>query len=304
MADGVIEQRSNTAVDTARIVSLLNVTALVTIMLSMGLQVKLEDVLASARSTRLLVRGLLANYVLVPAVTLGLLFLFHANPLVSVGFLILAVCPGAPVGPPITAIAKGDVPRAVGMMVILSGLSALLSPVLLGTLLSRVAPETDLNLNYRAIVLTLLFTQMLPLGLGLSIHHAATELTRRIAKPIGVLANILLLGLIGLIVAKHQETLGAIQPRAWTGMSLLLLASLGIGWLCGGRDLAARKAMAVTTATRNAAVGLVIVTSNFAGTPAVTAVVAYGLVSTIGALGLAVLLGKFTDVGPKNFPIR
>ncbi len=285
-------------------ITLLNVIALVTMMLSMGMQVRFEAVLDSARRTPLLILGLIANYILVPAVTLGLLFLFQANPLVSVGFLILAVCPGAPLGPPITAIAKGDVPWAVGMMVILSGLSAVLSPALLGILLTRVAPDTDLNVNYLAIVRTLLFTQMLPLGLGLCIHHAAPEFTGRIAKPIGVLANVLLLALIGLIVAAHGETLAAIQPRGWTGMSLLLLASLGIGWLCGGRDLAAQKAMAVTTATRNAAVGLVIVTSNFAGTPAVTAVVAYGLFSTIGALGLALLFDRFTDVGPKNFPIR
>jgi BASS family bile acid:Na+ symporter len=44
-------------------------------------------------------------------------------------------------------------------------------------------------------------------------------------------------------------------------MSLLLLASLGIGWFCGGSDIAIRKALAVTTAARNPAVGLVIVTS-------------------------------------------
>jgi BASS family bile acid:Na+ symporter len=75
-------------------------------------------------------------------------------------------------------------------------------------------------------------------------------------------------------------------------MILLLLASLAVGWLCGGRDVAIRKALAVTTAARNAAVGLVIVTSNFAGTPAVTAVVAYALVSILGALGFGVLSGK------------
>ena len=58
--------------------------------------------------------------------------------------------------------------------------------------------------------------------------------------------------------------------------------------------------MAMTTATRNVAVGLVIVTSNFAGTPAVTAVVAYGLISTVGALGCALLFGQFTAIEPKN----
>jgi BASS family bile acid:Na+ symporter len=113
------------------------------------------------------------------------------------------------------------------------------------------------------------------------------------------LANVLLLALVGLIVATQYGTLAAIRLRGWTGMSLLLLASLVIGWLCGGRDFAARKAMAVTTATRNAAVGLVIATSNFADTPAVTAVVAYGLFSTLGALACALLLGRLAAAGPE-----
>ena len=125
-------------------------------------------------------------------------------------------------------------------------------------------------------------------------------MTRGIVKPVGLLANVLLIVLVGLIVATHHETLAAIRLRGWTGMSLLLLASLGIGWFCGGPDLATRKAMAVTTATRNIAVGLVIVTSKFADTPAVTAVVAYGLISTLGALGFALLLGRCTALKPKD----
>src|SRR3954453_1428574 len=125
-------------------------------MLSMGLQVTVGAVAASARSPGRVALGLAANFVLVPAVTVGLLHLFRPDPLVAVGFLILAVCPGAPVAPPATAIARGDVPWAVGLMVILGGLSAILSPVLLGALVARVAPDSGLAVDYLAIVRTLL----------------------------------------------------------------------------------------------------------------------------------------------------
>ena len=50
--------------------------------------------------------------------TVGLLLLLGAQPMVAVGFLILAVCPGAPYGPPFAAIAKGNVPVAVGLMLL------------------------------------------------------------------------------------------------------------------------------------------------------------------------------------------
>ena len=206
--------------------------------------------------------------------------------MIAVGFLILASCPGAPVGPPITAIARGDVPWSLGMMLILAGLSALLTPALLSVLLPWVAPATDLHVNYPGIVRILLITQLLPLALGLGFRHAAPRWARRLDKPVGLLANVLLLALVGAIVVTQYGMLAAIRPRGWFGMGLLLMASLGLGWSCGGPDRASRRALATTTATRNVALGLVIVGSNFAGTPAVTAVVAYGLVSILGALGL------------------
>ncbi len=199
----------------------------------------------------------------------------------------------APVGPTFTAIAKGNVAAATGLMVILAAMSALLSPALLSFLLARIAPEGNLQIDYRAIVQTLLLTQLLPLALGLGIHRKARALTERVAKPIGMLANLLLLALVAMIVASQYEMLTAIHVRGWAGMSLLLAASLGIGWFCGGRDLAIRKALALTAAARNVAVGLVITGSNFAGTPAVTAVVAYGVVSVLGTLAAAALCGRF-----------
>jgi BASS family bile acid:Na+ symporter len=276
----------------SKLIAVLNTTALVTMMLAMGLRVGGRELLASARPARRLILGLVANYALVPAITLGLLKLFRADPMVSVGFLILASSPGAPVGPPITAIARGDVPWAVGMMLVLAGLSAPLTPALLGVLLPWVAPATDMHMNYAGIVRILLVTQLLPLALGLGFHHAAPRWTRLVGKPVGFLANALLLTLVGAILATQFRMLAAIRPRAWFGMSLLLTASLGLGWSFGGPRLTSRRALAFTTATRNVAVGLVIAGSGFKGTPAVTAVVAYGLFSILGTLGCAHLIGR------------
>ena len=282
--------------DTADFVTLLNVIALVAIMLSMGMQVKFQAVTASVRPVHRVALGLLANYLLVPAVTVGLLILFQAEPRVSAGFLILAVCPGAPISPPATTIAKGNVAWAIGMMVILAGLSALLSPALLSLLLTRVAPESNLRIDFLGIVRTLLVAQMLPLAVGLGIHHWLPKLAQKIGKPLGMVANLLLLLLVGLILATQYEMLAAVRLRGWMGMALLFFASLGIGWLCGGTDVAIRKALALTTTARNAAVGLVIVNSNFPETAAVTAVVAYGLVSILGTFACALLLGKIIKI--------
>jgi BASS family bile acid:Na+ symporter len=163
-------------------------------------------------------------------------------------------------------------------------------------LLTRVAPESNLRIDFLGIVRTLLVAQMLPLAVGLGIHHWLPNLAQKIGKPLGMVANLLLLLLVGLILATQYEMLAAVRLRGWMGMALLFFASLGIGWLCGGTDVAIRKALALTTTARNAAVGLVIVNSNFGGTETVTAVVAYGLVSIVGTFACALLLGKIIKI--------
>ncbi len=279
-------------VNTSRALAILNVSALVAMMLSMGLGVSGGALLASVRPARRLVLGLIANFVLLPAVTLGLLRLFHADPMIAAGFVILAACPGAPVGPTLTGIARGDVPWSLGMMLILAGLSTVLTPALLGLLLPWIAPGDHSRVDFWEIVQILLVTQLLPLALGQGLRQVAPGWARRLERPVGFLANVLLLALVVAIVVTHFGMLAGIRPRGWLGTGLLLLAGLGLGWSCGGPDDASRRALATTTATRNVALALVIVGSNFAGTPAVTAVVAYGLVCTLGTLGAALLLRR------------
>ena len=70
-------------------------------------------------------------------------------------------------------------------------------------------------------------------------------------------------------------------------MLLLLLASWAAGWLLGGPEPDTRKAVTLTTSLRNVGVGLVIATGCFAGTPAVTAVLVYGLLEVLGSLLMA-----------------
>lgn len=281
--------------DLATFTKLLTSVALIVTMLAIGLRVRWSEVALAAKQVRLVALACLANFVLVPAATAALLWLFHSEPMVAAGFLILAACPGAPVGPLFASIAKADVPTAIGLMVILAGLSAILSPLLLASLLGYFCPQSDVQVNYFSIVQTLLVTQMLPLAIGLGLHEYLPRKAAWIVTPLNSLANLLLLAVTTLIIATQWETLASIRPRGWFGMLLLLAASLAIGWICGGPRQTTRATVAVTTAARNAAVGLVIVANSFAGTAAATAVVAYAVVSVFGTLGCAALYGAWVS---------
>jgi BASS family bile acid:Na+ symporter len=275
-----------------RLINLLVAVTLMEMMVTVGLRVTFGELVETARSWRLVTRAALANYVLVPAVAIALLLLFQAPPLVVAGFLVLAVCPGAPYGPPFTGIAHGNVPMAAGLMVILAGSSAVVSPLLLRVLLPWLSDGETPRVDAAGMIGALLITQLLPLLAGLLLKHLRPQLATRLVNPFELVSKILNVSVLGVILAAQFHALMEIRLAAFSGMLALLIASLIIGWLAGGPDREGRKTMALTTSLRNAGVGLVIATGSFAGTPAVLAVLAYGIIAVLGSLIVALWWGR------------
>jgi bile acid:Na+ symporter, BASS family len=130
-----------------QLINLLVTVTLIEMMVATGLGVTLAGITGVIRNRRLLLRAALANYVCVPATAIGLLLAFRSPPMIAAGFLIAAVCPGAPYGPPFTAFAKGNVAASVGLMVVLAGSSALLAPLLLSFLLPWMGGDNTLSVD-------------------------------------------------------------------------------------------------------------------------------------------------------------
>jgi len=264
-----------------RIINILAAVTLFEMMITIGLGVKLVDIAGVARDWRVLARALIANYVLVPAAAVLLLLLFHPAPLVAAGFLIAAVCPGAPYGPPFTAAAKGNVVLAVGLMIVLAASSALAAPVLLRLLLPLVSGDQPVEVDAVKIAATLFGAQLLPLCVGLFLHHRWPLLAGRLAEPGRLLSLVLNVLLLATIIVTQFGMLIAIPARAFLGMAALVAAALASGWGLGGSAREDRTAMALAASVRNVGVGLVIATASFPGTPAIAATTAFALFQTI-----------------------
>jgi BASS family bile acid:Na+ symporter len=120
-------------------------------------------------------------------------------------------------------------------------------------------------------------------------------LAEKLRRPANLLSTLLNVMLLAIILTVQFDMLTSIPLRAFAGMSLLLLATVGIGWLLGGPGADHRKTMAIMTSVRNAGVTLVIVASSFPGTRAVTAATAYALVQTIAMALIAIGWGRLAS---------
>jgi BASS family bile acid:Na+ symporter len=274
-----------------RMTSLLVSVTLIEMMITVGLGITVSELRKVTRNCWLLLKAAVANYVVVPGVTLLLLHVFQPSPMATAGFLILAVCPGAPFGPQLSALAKGNVAAAVGLMVVLAGSSALVAPVLLGLLMPLMAGagagNEQLQVDAGRIVLSLLVIQLVPLCLGIGLRHFRPNLAQRLLKTAMLTNKILSLLMCAVILGTQYHLLLEIRLRGYFGMLLLFLASLCAGWLLGGPGTDCRRTLTLTTALRNVGVGLVIATSSFPGTPAVTAILAYGIFEILASLLVA-----------------
>jgi BASS family bile acid:Na+ symporter len=276
-----------------QIVSLLAAVTLIEMMATLGLGVNASDVLRVSKHRELLLRALLANYIIVPGAALLLLLLFNTGPMVAAGFLIIALCPGAPYAPPFTAMARGNVTVSVGLMVLLAASSAILAPLLLGILIPVVAGSAAVKINVVKMIGTLLGAQLLPLCLGIWIRDRQPRLADGLKKTANLLSLSLNLLLLTLIIVAQFRTLAEIHLRGYFGMLCLVLVSLAGGVVMAKRgDESTAKSMILTTSVRNVGVSLVIVTASFAGTPAVTSATAYAIFQTVTIALLALAWGR------------
>ena len=282
-----------------QLINLLANVTLIEMMISVGLGAAIADVSRVAGDGRLMLRAAIANYVCVPGICLGLLLALAPGapdpavfPLIAAGFLIPAVCPGAPYGPPFTALARGNVATAVGLMVTLAASSAIAAPLLLRVLLPVVAGDAPIRIDAVKLILVLFLTQLCPLALGLGLRAWKPALAERLKRPAALCSMVLNLALLTLIIVAQFRMLLDIPLRAYAGMFALVFASAAVGWLLGGRVRGERVAMTMATAVRNVGLGLVIATTSFPGTPAIAATTAFALFQTIVMAVVATAWGR------------
>ena len=262
------------------VVNNLMLVSLMCLLLGVGLRTPFGAVSSVAQQYHLVLRGLVANFVVVPFVFTLVLQGLPLGPDVIIGLLVLAAVPVASAAPPFVGLAKGDLPYAVGLMLIVAFLCVPLTPLILALCLPP--SEAGLEIDLWKIIQTLLTAQLIPLSVGMTIQHVRQRWAEKLLQFVPKLA------LIGIVLS--LTLIAAMQARQIVGLGVLphlaALLSILVCLLIGNvmmKGVAAemRRSLAISTAIRNVAVALLIVGTNFPGTSAVTIVFVFGILSLI-----------------------
>jgi bile acid:Na+ symporter, BASS family len=241
---------------------ILAVILLVSLMFPIGLQVDREELAGIFKDTGLLIRGLLANVVLVPAVGILLVRLFQLKDPIAIGLLLMAICPGVPFVVLGGGVKKGgNLGFAVALAFVLPAVSVLTVPITASLVLPGETTVATEN-----IVISLVLYQLLPLLVGMFVKARAPALAARLVKPVAlVCVVVILVVLIALAKIWLSSVTAVYGSLGILAMLTLVLLSLLMGWILGGPERSHRRTLGVGTALRNPGLAAVIATTNFGG---------------------------------------
>ena len=274
----------------------LVITLNVASMLAMGLELTVEKLAAAAKRPRPMVLGFALNLVAAPLLAWLIwapVALLGLPTMLGLGLFLCAAAPGGNVGPLFTANARGDVPYAVSLVVVLSLMSVATVPLLM-SLATLDGYSGSFRRQATEILYLLLTCQIAPLAFGLALHAFRPGEAARaalLARRITIVSLAVLT--IGLVVTKgHLILRGGLAPLI--AIEVFVLVALASGLLLGSpRDPSAR-ALSLVTCTRNLALSMLVGSQVFRGQPEVMlGVLAYGLLWLATALPVSFWLRRF-----------
>lgn len=261
---------------TETIIRILTISALAGLLGAVGLRLTLGQVAESLRRCRF-VAILIANFILVPAITVAAARAFGINRDITIAMILLGTAPFAPVVPVFARMARADLALAAGLTSIYPLLSAFLTPLACVIALKTVPDAGSVQFNLLGVLLTLVATITLPLALGVFINHRWPAIGRRLLRPVEIASEAI--GALSLTFVTVTE-FSSILKTGWLPLLAMVLVaelSLVLGYFLGGATAASRQVVALGTSNRNIALALLVAIQSFAGTPVISAVVANGL---------------------------
>ncbi|HRX02293.1 MAG: bile acid:sodium symporter [Anaerolineae bacterium] len=259
---------------------------IVTSMLAMGMSLTMPQIVGPLKNPRLVILALVANFVLVPLWAYLITVVLPLDQPLQIGLIVLATAAGAPFLPKLVQGAKGNIAFGVGLMVLLMVVTVFYLPVVLPLLLPGV------SVNPWDIAKSLIALMLVPLALGMLFKSHSPDSAGHwqpfMNKTSSVSLLVLLVVGLGLNVSNIISLIGSWGLLA---LALLIVGSVLIGLLLGGRDPAIRSVMSLGTAQRNVSAAILVSAQNFAGTATLPYVLVGGVLLLLILLPIAKQMG-------------
>ncbi len=284
----------NLATFFAAIAQISGLLFVISSMVAMGLSLTVEQIVAPLKSGRLVALALLANFILVPLIAALIIWLIPLADGLRVGLVLLATAAGAPFLPKLVQAAEGNVAMGVGLMVLLMVVTVIYMPLVLPLLLPGVAVDAW------AIAQSLIVLMLIPLGAALLVRARLPETAATWQPVMNKVSTVaLLLLMVTGLALNAANIVGLLGTGGILALLLLIVGSLGVGLVLGGREPHERSVMGLGTAQRNISAAIVVAAQNFTDPLVIVTLLVGAILLLLVLMGTARQLAKGLKSGAK-----
>jgi BASS family bile acid:Na+ symporter len=240
--------------------------SLAIIMLGMGMTLIITDFTRIIKHPRAILIGLTNQLIFLPIIGFSLAIVFNLNPVMAVGLMILASCPGGPTSNLITQVCKGNIALSVTLTAVASILSILTIPFILSYALEYFGSNTDVTIKLPIIdtILQIMVITVIPISIGMLIRKHKTNFAKRMEKPMRTASTIIFILVFIAVLAANADKLVDGMKEAGLVTLLLNIVTMGLGYLTARLfKLSLKNTISITieSGIQNGTLALVIATS-------------------------------------------
>jgi bile acid:Na+ symporter, BASS family len=283
--------------DLQRIVALVLQVSIFLMVFGFGLRSSREELSYAVCRPAMLLRALLAMFIVMPVVAILLCVAFDFHPAVEIALVTLAISPMPPLLTNREAQAGGHVSYGIGLMVVAALLSIAFIPVAV-SLIGRIL-GLPIAMGQGALLRLVLLSVILPLGLGILVRTLSVPAAGRAQKPVAIVAITgLMLSVAVVMIAMLPTALSLIGNGTVLVFVGFVIIGFSVGHALGGPSREERAVLALTTACRHPAIAVAVAGANFPRETLVpAAVLLYLLVNVLLSVGYILLLRQTRHAG-------
>lgn len=223
---------------------------------SLGLHATIDDALSLFRRPSLLFRSILSMNLIMLAVAVAAGLIFNLHPAVKVALIALAVSPVPPILPGKQQKAGGSASFSIGLLCAASLVAIVLVPLaisVVGEIFDR-----HLTVPIGRVIRVVAITIIAPLAVGILVRRFAPALAERIAKPVSILAWVVLIAALVPVLVTMWPGFEAMVGTSGIIVSLVGFTVIGtiVGHLLGGPDPDDRTVLALATGARHPGIAM------------------------------------------------
>ena len=261
--------------------------ALAFIMFTLGLGLSLADFIQIIKNPKNFFIGLISQLFFLPIVAIAITMIWSLPTEIAIGLILIAAAPGGVTSNILTSFAKGDVALSISLTAVMSLLSVISIPIVLGISLGLISDQSLGSISLSGIAISMFLIVTLPVLLGMIFRATLSYLTKIIEKWAKVISTLLfVLVLLGAILAERENI---INYFAQTGLVVLVLnltmMVLAYYWAkVFGTGKAQQKAIAIECGLQNGTLAIFVGTSVFGGGLYIIPAATYSLVMYLTSL--------------------